>query len=119
MLLLAPAVAFQRFMPPAEYEEFVQNGSPYISFIAKDIIEDLNPFFTFIPVFLALGKEIGWRGFMYPELKDAYGRTKGLLIGGVIHGAWHFPAIILFGFEYGKNYIGAPLLGLVVFCYIW
>ena len=112
----APAEAFQRFMSPAEYEEFVQNGSPYISYIAKDILENLNPFCTFIPVFLALGEEIGWRGFMYPELKDGYGRTKGLLIGGVIHGAWHFPAMILFGYEYGKDYIGAPFLGLVVFC---
>lgn len=53
---------------------------------------------------------------MYPTLKEGYGRTKGLLIGGVIHGAWHFPAMLLFGFEYGKDYIGAPFLGLIVFC---
>ncbi len=65
---------------------------------------------------MGLGEEVGWRGFMYPELKAGYGRTKGLLIGGVIHGAWHFPAIIIAGFEYGKDYIGAPLLGLIVFC---
>ena len=112
----APAEAFQRFMSPEEYEEFVKNGSHYISVIAEEILEDLNPFFMLVPVFLALGEEIGWRGFMYPELKDGYGRTKGLLIGGVIHGAWHFPAMILFGYEYGKDYIGAPFLGLVVFC---
>lgn len=113
----APAEAFQRFMPPEEYEEFVQNGSPYAAFIAEDILDNLNPFFTIMTVFLALGEEIGWRGFMYPELKDGCGRTKGLLIGGVIHGTWHFPAMIIFGFEYGKDYIGAPLLGLVVFCF--
>ena len=53
---------------------------------------------------------------MYPELKEKYGRTKGLLIGGVIHGAWHFPVMLFVGYEYGKDYIGAPLLGLVVFC---
>lgn len=113
---LAPAEAFQRFMSPAEYEEFVQNGSHYAAFIAKDISESLNPFTALIPVILALGEELGWRGFMYPMLKEGYGRTKGLLIGGAIHGAWHFPAMLLAGFEYGKDYIGAPLLGLVVFC---
>ena len=112
-----PDEAFQRFMSPAEYEEFVQNGSPYISVVVKDISDSLNPFFSFVPIIFALGEEIGWRGYMYPELKEGYGRTKGLLIGGVIHGAWHFPAMLLFGFEYGTDYIGAPLLGLVVFCF--
>ena len=113
----APADAFQRWMPPADYDEFRKDGSPYISVIASEISDSLNPFTAFIPVILALGEEIGWRGFMYPELKAGYGRTKGLLIGGVIHGAWHFPAMLLAGFEYGKDYIGAPLLGLVVFCF--
>ena len=113
----APAEAFQRFMSESEYMKFSQNGSHYAAFIAKDISESLNPFTAFISIILALGEEIGWRGFMSPELKDGYGRTKGLLIGGVIHGVWHFPAMLLFGFEYGKDYIGAPLLGLVVFCF--
>lgn len=53
---------------------------------------------------------------MFQELKAGYGRTKGLLIGGVIHGVWHFPVMLAVGYEYGKDYIGAPLLGLVVFC---
>ena len=112
----APAEAFQRFMSEAEYEEFTQNGSHYISFIASEISDSLNPFSTYFAVFLALGEEIGWRGFMYPGLKAGYGRTKGLLVGGVIHGVWHFPAMLFAGFEYGEDYIGAPLLGLVVFC---
>ena len=112
----APAEAFQRFMSDTEYEEFRQNGSHYASFIASEISDSLNPFNTYFAIFLGLGEEVGWRGFMYPELKAGYGRTKGLLIGGVIHGAWHFPAIIIAGFEYGKDYIGAPLLGLIVFC---
>lgn len=112
----APAEAFKRNLSPEGYKEFQQNGSPYVAVIASEISESLNPFITFIPVILALGEEIGWRGYMYPMLKEGYGRTKGLIVGGVIHGAWHFPAMILAGFEYGKDYIGAPLLGLVVFC---
>jgi len=112
----APAEAFKRNFSPEGYKEFQQDGSPYAAVILSEISESLNPFTAFIPVILALGEEIGWRGYMYPMLKEGYGRTNGLLIGGVIHGAWHFPAMILAGFEYGKDYIGAPLLGLVVFC---
>ncbi len=69
-----------------------------------------------IATVLGLGEEIGWRGFMYPELKKRFGNIKGVLLGGVIHGAWHFPVMLLVGYEYGKDYIGAPLLGLFAFC---
>ena len=111
----APAEAFQRFMSDTEYEEFKQNGSPYTAFIGKEIFFSLTSFGIFQAILSGLGEEIGWRGFMFPELKVGYGRTKGLLIGGLIHGAWHFPAMILVGYEYGKDYIGAPLLGLLIF----
>ncbi|MBQ9898476.1 MAG: CPBP family intramembrane metalloprotease [Ruminococcus sp.] len=113
----APAEAFQRFMSDTEYEEFLRNGSHYAAYIADDISDSLNPLSALVPIILALGEEIGWRGFMYPELEESHGRTKGLLIGGAIHGAWHFPGMLLAGFEYGTDYIGAPVLGLVVFCF--
>jgi membrane protease YdiL (CAAX protease family) len=112
----APAEAFQRNMTSEGYREFQQDGSPYAGVIINEISESLNPFTAIVPIIIALGEEIGWRGYMYPVLKEGCGRTKGLLAGGVIHGAWHFPAMILAGYEYGKDYIGAPLLGLVVFC---
>lgn len=112
----APAEAFQRFLSDEEYEEFRQNGSNYAEFIAEDVFYSLISPHLFTATILALGEEIGWRGFMYPELKAGYGRTKGLLIGGAIHGAWHFPVMIFVGYEYGKDYIGAPVLGLFVFC---
>ena len=112
----APAEAFQRFMSDAEYEEFCKNGSHYASFIAKEVFTSLTSFHLSAAIFLGLGEEIGWRGFMFPELKAAYGKTRGLLIGGVIHGAWHFPAMLMVGYEYGEDYIGAPLLGLAAFC---
>lgn len=70
----------------------------------------------FINMFVALGEEIGWRGFMYSYLKEKLGVNMGRIVGGAIWGAWHFPVIILAGYEYGKDYIGAPLLGPVVFC---
>ncbi|MDE6729904.1 MAG: CPBP family intramembrane metalloprotease [Oscillospiraceae bacterium] len=71
------------------------------------------PFFN---MFVALGEEVGWRGVMYPYLKEHLGITKGRILGGLIWGIWHFPIMILAGYEYGKDYIGAPVLGLLVFC---
>ncbi|MBQ9887569.1 MAG: CPBP family intramembrane metalloprotease [Lachnospiraceae bacterium] len=70
----------------------------------------------FLNMFAALGEEIGWRGVMYPYLKKKLGITKGRIAGGLIWGCWHWPAIILAGYEYGKEYLGAPVLGPIVFC---
>ncbi|MBR5382661.1 MAG: CPBP family intramembrane metalloprotease, partial [Clostridia bacterium] len=49
----------------------------------------------FVNMILALGEEIGWRGFLYPQLKTRFGRRKGWILGGVIWGAWHWPLIWL------------------------
>ena len=72
----------------------------------------------------ALGEEIGWRGFLYPQLKARFGRRKGRLLGGVIWGAWHWPLIWLIGYEYGAaagnttGYAGFPFTGMLLFCTI-
>ena len=77
-----------------------------------------------INVFVALGEEIGWRGFLYPQLKARFGRQKGWILGGVIWGAWHWPLIWLIGYEYGAaagnsaGYFGFPFTGMVLFCLI-
>lgn len=73
-------------------------------------------FAPFFNMFAALGEEVGWRGVLYPYLKEKLGVTKGRIVGGVIWGAWHWPVMIFAGYEYGKEYIGAPVLGPIVFC---
>lgn len=70
----------------------------------------------FLNMIFALGEEIGWRGVLYPYLKNKFGVTKGRIIGGAIWGAWHWPVMLLAGYEYGKEYIGEPILGPIVFC---
>ena len=78
----------------------------------------------FLNMFLALGEEIGWRGFLYPQLKARFGTGTGRLLGGVIWGAWHWPLIWLIGYEYGAasgnpaGYFGFPVTGMLLFCVI-
>jgi membrane protease YdiL (CAAX protease family) len=69
----------------------------------------------FINIITAIGEEAGWRGFLYPELNKRFGKVGTWLIGGTIWGVFHFPAMIFGGYEYGFDYLGAPVLGLVVF----
>ena len=71
-----------------------------------------------INMFPALGEEVGWRGYMMPRLKERFGLLNGRLLGGVVWGVWHWPLMLLVGYEYGTNYLGAPLLGLVVWCVV-
>jgi uncharacterized protein len=51
----------------------------------------------------ALGEEIGWRGFLVPELNKVVGFTGVSLISGLMWAAYHFP-VLLFA-DYNK---GAP-----------
>ncbi len=73
---------------------------------------------------VALGEEIGWRGFLYPQLKAKYSRRKAWILGGIIWGAWHWPLIWLIGYEYGAaavnavGYAGFPVSGMLLFCVI-
>lgn len=108
--------AILKDIDPYAFAEFEASGSSYGVYIAKEIFYSLTSFYTCLAVVMGLGEEIGWRGFLFPELKKSLGRTKGVLLGGVIHGVWHFPLMLLMGYEYGTDYIGAPLLGLFAFC---
>ena len=44
----------------------------------------------------ALGEEIGWRGFLVPELSKLTSYTKTSFISGIIWAVWHYP-ILIFG----------------------
>ena len=53
------------------------------------------PLAAFVPNgILGAAEEIGWRGYMMPELMTL-GRVPALLIGGVIWGLWHTPLTLL------------------------
>lgn len=42
----------------------------------------------------AAGEEIGWRGFLVPNLFKVMGFTKTCFLSGIIWSIWHFPLII-------------------------
>lgn len=90
-------------------------GLTYPVYILITVVGCLT-YIPFFNMFLALGEEVGWRGFLYPMLKAKFGKRKGWLIGGVIWGIWHWPVIWLIGYEYGTDYVGFPVVGMLVFC---
>ncbi|HSI75238.1 MAG TPA: type II CAAX endopeptidase family protein [Lunatimonas sp.] len=61
---------------------------------------------------LALGEELGWRGFLVPELSKWVGFKKAGWISGIIWGVWHLPGIISGG--YGDS---PTPLGYRIFCF--
>jgi membrane protease YdiL (CAAX protease family) len=72
---------------------------------------------TFIPLFLylilfncfaAAGEEIGWRGFLVPELDRFMGFSELALLSGAIWTSWHFP-LMFFGTYHGTGSIGYSL----------
>jgi membrane protease YdiL (CAAX protease family) len=42
-----------------------------------------------------LGEEIGWRGFLVPELAKRHGFLATSLISGIIWALWHYPILLL------------------------
>jgi membrane protease YdiL (CAAX protease family) len=52
---------------------------------------------------LAIGEEIGWRGFLAPRLVALWGFAAGTLVTGVIWAAWHMPLIVLGNYNAGGD----------------
>lgn len=51
----------------------------------------------------ALGEEIGWRGFLVPELAKQMSFTKLSLLSGIIWAAWHSPLLLFADYNSGTN----------------
>ncbi len=46
----------------------------------------------------ALGEEIGWRGFLVPELDQWLGFRGAAVVSGVVWAMWHLPAVLFRGY---------------------
>ncbi|MBC2459170.1 type II CAAX endopeptidase family protein [Clostridium beijerinckii] len=64
-----------------------------------------------VGLFLALGEEYGWRGYLLPRLTKDYGKTKATIIVGIVWGLYHIPAVFLLAKATG---IGNPLFLCVI-----
>ncbi len=72
----------------------------------------------------ALGEEIGWRGFLVPELYKTEGFTKTSLISGFIWGIWHLPILLFADYNSGTPVWVAMICFMVLvisvsFIYTW
>ncbi len=65
---------------------------------------------------LALGEEIGWRGWLLPALLPL-GTWPALLVSGAVWGLWHAPLILL-GYNFGRTDVVGVLL-MVGGCVAW
>lgn len=66
---------------------------------------------TLVSAGSAAGEEIGWRGFLIPQL---YGITRNFtitaLVGGVIWAVWHYPLVIFTGYNQGGALVYSLLM---------
>jgi len=65
---------------------------------------------------LALGEEIGWRGWLLPALRP-WGTWPALLVTGAVWGLWHAP-IVLLGHNFGRTDLTGVLL-MIAGCVAW
>jgi CAAX protease family protein len=78
----------------------------------------------FSGVVFALGEEIGWRGFLVPELARMTSLTRTALISGAIWAVYHYPLILFadYNSKTPKGYALAVFTWMVVassFVYAW
>ena len=69
-------------------------------------------------LFLVLGEEIGWRGYLQEKLINSLGNLKGIIILGLVWGLWHLPVAIhgynLPTYPLIESFVTYPLLGIAL-----
>jgi membrane protease YdiL (CAAX protease family) len=93
------------FGNPDYYDSLVKTmhlgGSPWISIVLGIVL--IGTYGLIRSTSSALGEEIGWRGFLVPELAKTTSFTTTSLISGVVWSLWHYPILI-----YGDYNAGTP-----------
>jgi len=66
--------------------------------------------FAALNALVAMGEELGWRGFLQGHLIERFGTTRGIAVLGLIWSFWHLPGLLA-----GYNFPEHPVLGGFVF----
>lgn len=79
-------------------------------------LEILSAFSTvYMGTLFFFGEEMGWRGYLYEHLEKLSGQAGSVIIGGVIWGLWHAPAVAD-GMNFGTDGPGMPYSGILLMC---
>jgi uncharacterized protein len=110
-------------------------NSEFVSMVHQDFgLSGLPPWASFgiyiffmttggliLNVSVTLGEEIGWRGFLIPELAKRMSFTKLSLLSGIIWTAWHVPLLFFADYNVGTNRwyaLGCSTVSLVSLSFI-
>ncbi len=66
--------------------------SPYVSMLILVVVNGTVG--LLLPGFFAFGEELGWRGFLVPELHKDGNFTKTAVVSGLLWSAFHYPLVI-------------------------
>ncbi|MCR4585301.1 MAG: CPBP family intramembrane metalloprotease [Lachnospiraceae bacterium] len=91
---------------------FKMEGGIYTA-LANNMIMSVEFYYAMI---ILIGEELGWRAFLYDKLEKLFGLHGSLIIGGIIWGLWHTPAIVHMGLNYGLDHPGFPYVGIALMC---
>ena len=94
-------------MPSADELASAMPAMVAVTFVAAITVA---PFLNAIPAF---GEEAGWRGMLFPTLRELMSTRAAAIVSGIIWGVWHAPVIAM-GHNYGMGYSGFPWAGIVV-----
>src|SRR5918998_4486283 len=91
-------------------------GTPLLQFLTGVVLMTLT---------FSLGEELGWRGYLLPQLLSV-GRTRALVLIGLIWAAWHMPLIFLTPLYHSAGnrlivlplFVGTPVAARFVFGYL-
>jgi len=87
--------------------ENVPQGQPWPIFVLRNA----TFLFLFGGLIPALGEEIGWRGYLVPQLAKRTSFTNVALISGAIWAVWHYPLILF------SDYHSAAPRWLALLCF--
>ena len=112
------SLGFESIQAILQEKGILQSPIPLSSLVLIQMLASLT-YAPFLNSLFALGEEIGWRGYLYPALRERFLLVQTHVLLGLIWSLWHLP-INLQGYNYGLTYFAYPVLGIVamfLFCF--